>query len=221
METRSELLFREFCQQAGWRARRVPTQDRQHRRMPDFVVGRCFRRLAVEVKQVDPNSHDLEQQRRLDAGGIATCGGEPGARLRDHLKEGSAQIKSLTNGRWPGMIVLFDNTALEAYVDSYHIKVAMHGLEQVVFELTGHDSPISRFSIYRFGPKRRMTSTAGTSVSAVAHMRRGAAGTIHLDVFHNEHSSAAMNQRTWSGAAVRHFRLAPPDGDGRREWVSW
>lgn len=111
-ETTSEMECRQFCQQARWFAWKGRTQDARQEHMPDFVVWRWLRRSAVEVKQVDPTAHDLEQQRRLDAGGIAPFGGEPGGRLRGHLKSGSAQLRSLTKGRWPGMIVLFDNTAL-------------------------------------------------------------------------------------------------------------
>ncbi len=132
METKSEQLFRQFCRRTGWFAWRVRTPDTPGLRRPDFVVWRWFRRAAVEVKQVDPNPDDREQAARLDAGLIASFGGEPGGRLRDAIKDGSAQLKSMTRGRWPGLVVLYDNTALRSYVDAYHIKTAMYGLEKVI-----------------------------------------------------------------------------------------
>lgn len=95
----------------------------------------------------------------------------------------------------------------------------MHGLEQVVFERTGHDAPMSQFSSFEFGPKQRMTPTSGTSVSAVGHLRAGSGGHLSLDVFHNEPASNLMPPGVWGGPAIHPFRLGPPDADGRREWV--
>lgn len=220
METVSEQLFRVFCRNAGWFAWRVRTQDTKALRRPDFVVWRRFRRLAVEVKQVDPNPADDEQAGILDAGGMASFGGEPGARLRDHIKDASAQLKSLTRGRWPGVVVLYDNTALRAYTGSYHIKIAMHGLEQIMLERTGLETPMTRFVGYRFGPKRRVTPTDGTAVSAVCHLYCGTDGEPCLDVFHNEHTSSHLDNLAWRAPRLRHFRLGPGADRQRRDWIA-
>jgi len=172
METRSEEMFRIFCRRVGWWPWRVRTRDTAELRRPDFVVWRWFRRVAVEVKQINPNPDDVEQNSRMDAGLIATFGGEPGARLRDAIKDASSQLKSMTRARWPGLVVLYDNTGLSNYVDGYHIKTAMYGLEMVVLQRTGRTSPMSEIVDTRFGPRRRMTETTGTAAYDRDHRYR-------------------------------------------------
>jgi hypothetical protein len=218
-ETRSEQIFRRFCRLSGWCTWRVRTRDTGALRRPDFVVWRLWHRAAVEVKQIDPNPRDQEQARRLDEGLIAAFGGEPGARLRDAIKDASAQLKSLTRGRWPGLVVLSDNTGWSSYVDAYHNKTAMHGLEQLVMERTGHTSPMSRIIGFRFGPKRRLTETTGTAVSAVCRIYSDSEGQPRLDIFHNIHASSPLQPRHWSGPRVRHFFLEPHEPGQRQEWV--
>jgi hypothetical protein len=192
---------------------------KEAQRRPDFVVRLGLHRLAAEIKQVDPNPSDLEQARRFHAGGIASFGGEPGARLRDHIKEASAQLRALTQCRWPGIAVLYDNTALSAYVDSYHIKAAMDGLEQLVFQSSAEYRPLSHFLGWRSGPKRRLTPSTGNAVSAVAHLRRGPDGTPHIDIYHNEHALAPLDATIWRTGQSRHFKLPAAGRMDRREWI--
>ena len=219
IETRSEALFRQFCRRAWWLAWRVRTRDTAELRRPDFVVWRWFRRAAVEVKQIDHNPNDAEQAARLNAGGIATFGGEPGGRLRDAIKDASAQLKSMTGGRWPGLVVLYDNTELKSYVHRYHIKTAMYGLETVVFQRTGLSSPMSEIVDVRFGPKRRTTETTGTAISAVCHLQRDVEGRPCLDIFHNVHASSHLNWHLWRGVGIRHFCLEEKQPGERQDWI--
>lgn len=131
--TVSELIFERFCVRHALDLRRVPEADQ---RTPDYELVCGSVSVIVEVKETTPNREEQESNRLLaERGyGLAT-GGVPGARVRQMIGAAYDQIKARTCGRWPGVLVVFDEGRVAGHVDPYQVRVAMYGLEQVYVQV--------------------------------------------------------------------------------------
>ena len=108
--TRSEELFEALCRQDNLPFCRIAR--RQGTRTPDYLVGTFFKRVVVEVKQLDPNPQEQKLQEVFDAGKIVAFGGTPGARVRKAIDDAYPQLRARTWLFRPGLLVLYDNIQL-------------------------------------------------------------------------------------------------------------
>lgn len=163
-KTISEKLFEEFCQENGIAL--IPI-ERSDRSTPDYLLESAGIKILIEVKQFDPNDEERRAERMLEDSGVGPAlGGEPGSKTRLKIQAAAKQFKSHNNDRHPTILVLYNNIPVSSRgVDPYEIKTAMYGLEKVDFAVSKSSvSIIDR----GFGPKRKMTPTTNTSISAVA-----------------------------------------------------
>lgn len=125
-KTISEELFEQFCREHGVPASRIPRQ-------PDLSTAdyRCQmsgQQIIAEVKQLDPNKEDGVALRRGLNGipGMQWAGGD---RVRAAIKEARPQLKQSAEGKFPGLLVLYNNVPVApGYTDPFMVLHAMHGL---------------------------------------------------------------------------------------------
>lgn len=161
----SEVLFEEYCKRERIECTRVLEEDV---RTPDYEVVIDGQKIIAEVKETRENEKELESYRLLRERGYGNVlGGTPGARVRDKIYASSKQIKARTEGRYPGIIVLYENGRTR-HLDPYHIMTAMYGLEQVNLDVPQEPSIEPSYRGTQFGPKRKMTKEHNTSISAIA-----------------------------------------------------
>jgi hypothetical protein len=215
--TRSEELFEAFCKQEALPLRRLP--PREGVRTPDYVVGRFWRRIAVEVKQLDPNPEERQQQAAFDAGKIVTFAVTPGGRVRKAIDDGYPQLRAMTHACWPGILLLYDNLHLPTvHLDPYAIKTAMYGLEQVVMAPSVDGSLRSMIIDTIFGPKRKVGPERNRALSAVGHLYRESADRLGVDLYHNIYAAAPLKPSRLQASSVRHYRLATKEPGMSQEW---
>ena len=204
--TVSELLFQDYCTRAGIRWNRI---GEEHGKTPDYELVVDGRTIVAEVKEITSNKDERESDRLLQERGYGeVLGGKPGARVRKKIMDSSPQIKARTAGRHPGLLVLYDDGRIAGHLDPYHVMTAMYGLE-VVSMAVPEDPSISPYRTgARFGPDKKMTSDANTSISAIGAMVLTAPdGILALRIYHNEFAAVPIEPALLVRRGIRQWQI--------------
>lgn len=215
--TTSEVQFEAFCQQKGIVLQRIPEGDT---RTPDYQIVIGSERIIVEVKENSPNPEELESNRLLKQRGYGNVtGGTPGDRVRKMIRSASAQLKARSNGNLPTMLVVFDQGRVAGHVEGYHIRVAMYGLEQIYIAVPppGQGQPYATGAGH--GPKRKMTETDNTSISAIAALVMTGPNNHILSVYRNRFAKLPLNPRLLQAYGIAHYDLGVGDQGLASDWV--
>lgn len=202
----SELLFEDYCTRAGIEWRRIAEE---HGKTPDYQLAFDGRTIIAEVKEITKNKEERESDRLLKERGYGTVlGGKPGARVRKKIMDSSPQIKARTVGRHHGLLVLYDNGQIAGHLDPYHIMTAMHGLEVVNFAVPRDPSARPYATGTRFGPNKKMTRDANTSISAIGALVVTAPDRIiELHVYHNPFAVVPIEPVLLARRGIRQFQI--------------
>lgn len=202
--TLSEKLFEQFCRDKAIRCRPVGVgRDRT----PDYDIFLSRRKVVVEVKEITPNPAERVAEMALRKGQFSVRSFTPGDRVRGKIADAAPQIKARAQYRYPGLIVLFASGLLTCHLDSYQIRVAMYGLETVVYAVPRNPRE-SPYAIGRkYGARRKLTPHHNTSVSAVSVLSVLENGGIDLVVYHNEHAANPLPVELLHRYGVRQYIL--------------
>ena len=219
--TKSELAFENYCTKTRVAWHRI---DEGETKTPDYRLEIDGSIMIAEVKEIDRNPDEQESDRELEATGVGNVlGGTPGHRVRKKIAGAAKQIKARTQGRYPGILVLTtaggtvsDWSRAFHHLEPYAIKTAMYGL-QVVQVAVPSDSSMRPYSIgSKFGPKKKMTPEANTSISAVAVLEPTAGSALRLVVYRNLYATVPIEPAT-----VSRLRAVRCDIDlERMEWTT-
>ena len=132
-KTKSEQAFEDYCTAVGIAWTRIDESDTKR---PDYSLEIDGRTVIAEVKEVDRNPEEQESDRQLEATGFGkSLSNTPGQRVRKKITAASKQIKALTKGRHPGILVLTVRGLALAdwfwafhHVDRQALMTAMYGL---------------------------------------------------------------------------------------------
>lgn len=209
MSTTSESLFEELCQRAGLRFERVPTADGQQ--SPDYVVWLGGQRVIAEIKQFDPNSKEEDDAEARARGEVFVQGPKlPGDRVRSAIRKAAPQLKALSCGREPTMVVVYNATDVSLHTMPEAVAMAMEGIEVVSVHVP-HDPSVSpTLGESRSGPKRMMTPEHNTTVSAVGVLCWNWDRELQLAVYHNRYARHPIDPDAIQLPSVLHFRR--PEG---------
>ena len=197
----------------------MPTRELEGVATPDYVLGRLLKRVAVEVKQIDPNEAERQKQAAFDAGAGVIFGGVPGDRVRKVIDEGYDQIKSMTRGCWPGIIVVYDNIRFtHTHLDPYAIKVGMYGLEHIIIARSSDGSLPSRVVDKIFGSKKKVGPRRNRALSALGHIHRVSRDEIGLDIYHNAYARSPLPFQRLVGPRIRHYKIGEKEPGVGQEW---
>jgi len=212
--TKSEKLFEEFCKSHCVIPVRLPEcSDKQ----PDYELSFDGQKVIFEIKQVEPNEADKEWNAPLGDQGITTQTRTPdkvAERVRNLIESAADQIKSYhkVNADTPAVVVIYDN-ANNSYTDTYAIKTAMHGWEQVSFNVPSNGQPpevVER----GFGKRnnKAMRPDKNEQISAIATLdemwdvitkeRR-----LTLCFYHNNYATRRFTPVWWRGNNIFHCIL--------------
>ncbi len=215
--TISEILFERFCRREGLNFSRLEPSESPGLKSPDYQIQSPGGPVIVEVKQFDPNAEDKRNARLLEERGYGDAiGGEPGARARIKIQSGARQLKARSQGRVPTVLVLYNNVPFSSRgTDPYDIKTAMYGLERI-------DLAVGRANVSvvdrGFGPKRKVTPSSNTSLSAVAALYARSCHDLRLFVYHNIYAATPLEWQDLSGPRIAHFTLGPKKPGAFQEW---
>lgn len=175
-------------------------------------------RVAAEVKQFDPNPDEARANAAQAQGEVVVTGGVPGDRIRKALQNGAPQLKRISEGRLPAVLVVYNFSGVSVHTDPYAVATAMQGLDVIDVAVSKEASQPHQFGEPRSGPKKKMTATDNTTVSAIAVLGHNLDGSLRLDVFHNRHAKNRLEPDLLRGPQLHHWRL--PEG-ARSSLVSW
>ena len=217
VQTVSEREFEAFCRLRGIRLERIAVSEA---RTPDYEVVVGSDRIVVEVKETSPNPDELESLRLLKERGVGkVTGGTPGDRVRKMIRSASGQLKARSRGGLPTLLVVFDQGRVAGHVEGYHISVAMYGLEQVHIAVPpiGQGRPFATGASH--GPKRKMTETDNTSISAIGALMMSGPTDHHLYVYRNRFAKIPLNPDLLRPFGVKHFDMGISDEGRASKWV--
>ena len=187
--TESELLFEQICKKRNIAYKAIePSVERT----PDYLINIKGMEIVVEVKQLDPNSDDVEIHNQIiSKKKHIFYFPDDKIRVREKIKIASKQLKRFTEGKKPGLIVLFDNTHGLSGLDRYGILTAMYGDESIpILVDEKHElEPIA--GPPRFGGGRRMTENEKNYISALGIININN-NEPYLYLFHNIFADIAI-----------------------------
>lgn len=207
MKTQSEIYFEKFCERNRFPLLPVPVSTK---RTPDYTLTVGGQLVVVEVKEIQPTAEELESERLAQERGYGTCiDRTPGKSVRKKIADCSTQIKARTQGRYPGLLVLWERGMCAGrHTEPYHIRVAMAGFEQVLVNVPHITTGLRpSFAGMKHGGSRKMTPDDNTSISAVALLCMPSAHDMLLQVFHNRYAAITLNQTLLRSAEVTHYVL--------------
>jgi hypothetical protein len=214
--TLSEYLFERFCDERQIPWKRIPETGA---RTPDYELFPETAPIVVEVKEITPNAEEIESDRVLHERGWGNAiGHTPGDRIRAKIVSSSGQIKAHARGTHPSILVVFDSRGEIPHLESYSVRVAMYGLEQIHIAVPppGVGSPYRTGMSY--GPKRKMTPQDNTSISAVAAMISIASDTTVMLIYHNSYAKVPLPPALLSPYGIRQFRLGESVPGRTADW---
>lgn len=215
--TISEILFERFCRSERLIFSRLEPSKFPGMMSPDYQIQSPRGPIIVEVKQFDPNSEDKRNAQLLEERGHGDAiGGEPGARARIKIQTGAKQLKARSQGKIPTLLVLYNNVPFSSRgTDPYEIMTAMYGLEKIDLAVDqANVSVVDR----GFGPKRKVTPSSNTSLSAVAALHAPSCHDLRLVVYHNIYAATPLERQQFSGPRIVHFTLGPKERGMFQEW---
>lgn len=207
MLSKSERLLELWCTEAALEFRRVEEVVGEKR--PDYEIITAACSIVVEVKQFDPNEREREQVRKLEAGEAGAFYTTPGKRLRNAIGSARRQLRTLSGGRLPAMLVVYNNVlGCTGHTSAYAVAVAMQGVDVVPVQVPIDPSEEPVFGDVRSGPKRQMTPKSNTSISAIGVLSDSNPSGLFLSVYHNRFAAVQLDPDLLRSRKAAHFRLS-------------
>jgi hypothetical protein len=217
--TISESLFEAFCRTNHFVCKRIEESSVSGKREPDYELYTESVSIVVEVKQFDLNEEEKKQQKQLEKlGQTDVYGKEPGAKVRLKIQSGRRQLKARSGGKKPTLLVLYNNVPINNRgVDPYEIMTAMYGIEKFGMKISSISGEVTNEDC-GFGPKRKMTQTSNTSISAIASLNHESNGKLTMRIFHNIHAAVPLPVEVFQRPTIRHFTLGKKEHGCFQNW---
>jgi hypothetical protein len=214
--TEAEALFEWFCAERNIPLVRLPEGVAP---TPDYELTLGARRIAVEVKQLEPNAADLAYSEELKREGRASRFINMG-RARQSMHDAVEQLRPHAKGRMPAVALLYDTMGIgSVYLDSRNIGHCMYGVERVHL-VVAHGSAVEPLVLgSSYGGGRVVTERHNTTLSAVAVLRFvPEEQRIALFVYHNAYAALPLSPDEFRLDDVYHYVLAPAEPGHLPRW---
>lgn len=188
---------------------------------PDYRVQMGSSEVVVEVKQIEPTPEErlllASPPEEWNAENVYHWG-MPGERVRKKIAAAVPQLRTLSEGCLPTLLVLYDAVKFwPELLDEYAIKVAMYGIETILISPEaapeGGASVLARWH----GPRRRLTPEHNTTLSAVGILSHDEES-VGLTVFHNFYAATPLPIVALAAAGIPQYRLDEAPTQGFPEW---
>jgi hypothetical protein len=212
--TLADRRFEAFCRDRGLACRRIAEGPEP---TPDYEVTGAVRPIAVEVKQIDPNASDHDMLARLRAGRTAARAVNT-VRARNPIKEACGQLSAYTQGEFPGIVLLVDNSGFGLdYLEPTSLADCLFGLERLHFTVPHDPAVDSEVLGMSHGSHRIFTPHHNTSTSAVATLTVELSGE-RMAIFHNPFAKSPLKPDDLFGDAFVNYDWKPEKPDHIEVW---
>jgi hypothetical protein len=210
--TISEIYFEKLCLDRGVTCERILKSDR---RTPDYRVVIDSMELITEVKQLDPNRED-ERLREIWDTAQSPGAFDAARRVREALADGYPQVKRLSEGKFPAMIVVYNNAGEWNLLNDFAITTAMFGDYGFVFGST----PDQSIEVTRQGHlgERKVTEGTFRSLSTVGVLERAGSGVLGLRCYHNPFAEVPIEPKLLAKLASDQYVKPNPH---KGTYVPW
>lgn len=208
----SEYLFEKFCYLNELPCEKIEESSTQR---PDYRVRISGQDFIIEIKQFDPNKKEKEVIDKINQGDHMAFSINPGERIRKAIHKANSQLKQLSNGKIPALLVVYDNITHapfwdhpnEYHTNEYCVMTAMKGVDTIPISVPKDPKQSMTFGEVVSGGKRELRSDANTTISAIAVLKRFADDDIRLDVYHNPFAAVPIEPMLLRINNVNQFRL--------------
>jgi hypothetical protein len=210
-KTESECLFERFCKVSGIHFKRIVPDGQK---IPDYDIFVGEQKIVVEVKQMEPEPNGVESQKidELNNSGMTTIKTEPGERVRNSIRNSQGKFKKAKN-KYPTILVLYDNVKYHKHTEPFEILTAMYGQPYIAVEYMNSSVQVGNMKL---GPKRKMTTTTNTSISAIGVLKKGKDGSPNLTVFHNKYAGVPLELNLLAKFSIKQYTIK--DMDNSIKW---
>jgi len=209
--TTSEALFEELCAQRNIEFERIRRDDGK---TADYFAKFGEACVAVEIKQIDMNQVDKKRLAQLQNGEVVGSAA-PAQRVKKAIESGYPQLKRSCNGKYPGIIVIYNNAGFINHIDAFTVSKAMYGSFAIGMQFI-KDQLFLTSQRYRGG--RKVTKNSLTGLSAVAVLSIDNEGRPRLVAYHNPFAKRPVAVDDFQKIAEEQYIHRNPDG---APIVSW
>ena len=212
--TKSEKYFEKLCMNRGVVCKRIPETIAKS---PDYRVWIPPMVLITEVKQLNPNKKDEKHRKTWGTPQSPGAFSVP-KRVRDKLAEGYRQVKRLSGGKFPTMIVVYNNAGEWNLLSKFTIKTAMFGSYGVEFE----SLPDRSIEVIRRGhfENRKVTKETLRYLSVVGVLERKETGSENLELccYHNPFAKVPIEPNLLAELASNQYCFDDPHKGRDVQW---
>ena len=217
--TISEQLFEQLCNNRHIRFE--PISAVVGHRTPDYRIWLDRVETIVEVKQIDPSRFEHELIALADNEDAPAIRSNVHIRIRNKFDNAKRQLKNLSRGCLPSLLVLYDNTKGLSGLDDEDFMNAMHGEEVLeIYSTKGGDQQKILKTNHTFGKRFRKVGKAhNRSVSGLCWLFTDIQGDPRLRLYHNEFASNPLKTEVARVIAHKQFIRPPSKSNQYREWI--
>lgn len=210
--TISEVHFEQLCANRGIVCERIPESSTK---TADYRVSLGSMPIIAEVKQLDPNDDDKKLAvvwgTPQSPGAVA-----PSDRVQGLLEDGYPQIKRSSEGKWPAIIIVYNNSGAWNWIDSFTVAKAMFGSYGIVLGLQS-DQTIDEIGRGYLG-QRKVTKDTFRTLSAVGILEYREPETLELACYHNPFANIPIEPVVLAKLAKSQFVHPNPHERGFVPW---
>jgi len=212
--TISEKLFEQLCVNKDIVCNRI---GETNAKTPDYRIVIGPMEIITEVKQLDPRPGDA-RHKELWGTPQSPGGFDATNRIQDKLEQGYPQVKRLSKGIFPTMIVIYNNAGEWNLLSNFAVSTAMFGDYGFVFE----SKPDQNIEVTRQGHlgKRKVTKDTYRSLSAVAVLKSTESGALELSCYHNPFAKVPIEAKSLAKLATNQYIKPNPHEGSYVDWQS-
>lgn len=204
VETLSEALFKQHCDAREVQYRRIEEGTTP---VADFEVLLPTGTVIAEVKQLDPNEHDVAREAAMRDGHVGS-GHAPTGRLRNLLGDAYRQIKPYASRGLPAVVVCYNHAGALNHIDNFSVTRAMFG-GMAAYIALGQDGHIHHTG-QGFTGQRKVTRNTCRGLSAVCVLSTPTMDTTRLVAYHNPYATNPIAPKALHGFADSQFGYEDP-----------
>lgn len=204
VETLSETLFKQHCDAREVQYRRIEEGTTP---VADFEVRLASSGVIVEVKQLNPNKHDVARQAAMRNGKVGH-GHAPTGRLRNLLGDAYRQIKTYASCGLPAIVVCYNHAGALNHIDNFSVTRAMFG-GMAAYIALGKDGRIHPTG-QGFTGQRKVTRNSCRGLSAVCVLSTPTTDTTRLVAYHNPYVTNPVAPKALHRFADSQFGYKDP-----------
>jgi hypothetical protein len=186
--TKSEFLFEKFCQVHHISYERILPGALK---TPDYNIYVDETKIVIEVKEIEVNTEEQQKINEFDKQRTISIKSALGKRIRDKITDAAGKFKEAARNGHPSILVLYNKVRLYKHTSPGDILAGMYG--QLYFPVYRNAGETLTIGEMKSGPKKKMTQTMNTSMSAVGVLNDTGTEGPRFSIYHNFHAKVRLD----------------------------